>query len=86
MEVTKMNNELAKISKAIINAQKKNLETIDIKNKFLNYLISNRNVILDKVEFEDELIQKTFDDCVYKEKLRFDFNKLFKYLKKFSRS
>lgn len=44
-----------KINGNIINGIMQNLKTIDIKNKFLNYLISNRNVILDKVELVDFL-------------------------------
>ena len=44
-----------KVNGNIINGLMHNLKTIDIKNKFLNYLISNRNVILDKVELVDFL-------------------------------
>lgn len=39
-----------KLSGYIISVLMSNLKTIDIKNKFLNYLINNRNIILDKTE------------------------------------
>ena len=39
-----------KLSGYIISVLMSNLKTIDIKNKFLNYLINNRNIILDKAE------------------------------------
>lgn len=38
------------LSGYIISVLMSNLKTIDIKNKFLNYLINNRNIILDKTE------------------------------------
>ena len=39
-----------KMSGYIIGVLMSNLKTLDIKNKFLNYLINNRNIILDKTE------------------------------------
>lgn len=39
-----------KLTGYIISVLMSNLKTIDIKNKFLNYLINNRNIILDKTE------------------------------------
>ncbi|MBE6140986.1 MAG: hypothetical protein E7172_05620 [Firmicutes bacterium] len=38
------------LSGYVVNVIMSNLNTIDIKNKFLNYLINNRNIILDKTE------------------------------------